>query len=172
MDRQTDGQSDILSSCWRQKRIPFKCLLSRLQARYNFKLQRGEVKIDREYRQTCPAHGGPPVHPIVGETGGARWVMQGLMRFIRARFYSDGESKSRTKGKKSSSISSSNTSSGTSLDRIESGPDPEMIQERRRRRRNPLSLYKPQPDHNPHNCEACLLRRCPRPWRLLKNERY
>lgn len=138
-----------------------------LTARYNFKFQRGEVKIDREYRQTCPTHGGPPVHPMLGETGGARWVMQGLMRFIRARFYSDGESKYRTRGRKSSSISSSNTSSGTSLDRIESGPDPEVVQERRRRRRNPVSLYKPQPDHNPHNCEACLLRRCPRPSRYL-----
>ena len=135
-----------------------------MQARYNFKLQRGEVKIDREYRQSCPRHGGPPVHPMVGEMGGAMWVMQRVMRFIRARFYIDGESKSRTRGKKSSSISSSHASSGTSLDRIESGPDPEVVQERRRRRPNTRPLYKPQPDHNPINCEACLLRRCPRPW--------
>merc|ERR1719312_928161 len=87
------------------------------------------------------------------------------MRFIRARFYIDGGSKSRTRGKKSPSISSSNASSGTSLDRIDSGPDPEVVQERRRRRPNTRPLYKPRPDHNPNNCEACLLRRCPRPWR-------
>jgi len=156
-----------------------------LLVRYNFKLQRGEVKIDREYRQSCPRHGGPPVHPMVGDMGGAKWVMQRLMRFIRARFYMDKKSSSRTRvsterGPSSAgaslyndresgfrsggslSVSSSNTGSGTSLelDRIES--DFEAVRERRRRSR---PLYKPQPDHNPHNCEACLLRRCPRPWR-------
>ena len=138
-------------------------LITLLQVRYNFKLQRGEVKIDREYRQTCPAHGGPPVHPRLEGMGGASWLMQKVMRFIRARFYSDRESKSRTRGKGSLSLSSSQTSSGSSLDTIESGLGSDMARERRRRRRNPL--YKPQPDHHPHNCEACLLRRCPRPWR-------
>ena len=138
-----------------------------LQLRYNFKLQRGEVKIDREYRQCCPAHGGPLVHPIVGAKSGAKWVMERVMRFIRARFYTDRESSSRTGAKKPSSVSSSNSGSGTSLDRIESGPEFEVVRNRRRRRRRLESrpLYRPQPDHNPHNCEACLLRRCPRPSR-------
>ena len=117
------------------------------------------MKIDREYRQSCARHGGPPVHPMLGVMGGAKWVMQRVMRFIRARFYMDRESSSKTGTKTSLSVSSSNTGSGTSLDRIES--DFETARERRRRR----PLYKPQPDHNPHNCEACLLRRCPRPSR-------
>ena len=155
-----DVQVDILV---RDHSTPFQSLIIYpLQLRFNFKLQRGEVKIDREYRQRCPAHGGPLVHPIVGAKSGAKWVMQRVMRFIRARFYTDRESSSRTRVKKSSSVSSSNTGSGTSLDSIESDLEFEVV---RRRRPESRPLYRPQPDHNPYNCEACLLRRCPRPSR-------
>ena len=93
------------------------------------------MKIDREYRQSCARHGGPPVHPMLGAMGGAKWVMQRAMRFIGARFYMDKESSSRTGTMTSLSVSSSNTGSGTSLDRIDSDFE---------RRRRPL--YKLQPD--------------------------
>ena len=132
-----DVQVDILvREHFQEKSPPFQFLIIYpLQLRYNFKLQRGEVKIDREYRQCCPAHGGPPVHAIVGAKSGAKWVMERVMRFIWARFYTVRESSSRTGTVTSLSVSSSNTGSGTSLDRIDSDFE---------RRRRPL--YKPQPD--------------------------
>ena len=94
--------------------------------RYNFKKQIGEVKIDKEYSQRCPVHGGPPVHAMVGDMGGSKWVMQKVMRFIRARFYLDqksGNQNRRTSISRSDvlcsgSSSGSQSGSGTSLDRM------------------------------------------------------
>ena len=51
--------------------------------RYNFHEMRGEVKIDREYRQKCCVHGGHLVQPLLGEMGGTKWVMQKVMHYIR-----------------------------------------------------------------------------------------
>ena len=94
--------------------------------RYNFKKQIGEVKIDKEYSQRCPVHKGPPVHAMVGDMGGSKWVMQKVMRFIRARFYLDqksGNQNRRTSISRSDvlcsgSSSGSQSGSGTSLDRM------------------------------------------------------
>ena len=57
------------------------------QFRYNFALKRGEVKIDRGYRQRCGVHGGDMVRPLVGEVGGGSYVMAKTMGYIRRRFY-------------------------------------------------------------------------------------
>ena len=91
--------------------------------RYNFKKQIGEVKIDKEYSQRCPVHRGPPVHAMVGDMGGSKWVMQKVMRFIRARFYLDQKSGNQNRRNRSDvscsgSSSSSQSGSGTSLDRM------------------------------------------------------
>ena len=52
------------------------------QYRYNFETKTGEVKIDREYRQKCPRHGGKFVPPLVGELGGAKWVMMKVQKSL------------------------------------------------------------------------------------------
>ena len=53
------------------------------QFRYNFAQKRGEVKIDREYRQRCGVHGGDMVRPLVGEVGGGSYVMAKTMGYAR-----------------------------------------------------------------------------------------
>merc|ERR1712211_192314 len=81
----------------------------------------GELKIDREYRQKCCVHGGHLVQPLVGEMGGAKWVMQKTMHYIRRRFYNEPDSRSRNASQgsldsngSSSSSNGSFTTSGTS----------------------------------------------------------
>ena len=151
------------------------------QVRYNFKLQRGELKIMKEYRQTCSIHGGHPVHPTLGKNSGARWMMQGVMRFVRARFYLDKDSKSKTiriedsKSKRKKSDLNSNLCLET-CDNSKSSPGPlcehsvtsswKLVSRNKKNVSNTSApLHKPKPDHNPQNCEACLFRRCPRPKR-------
>ena len=41
------------------------------------------MKVDREFRQRCGRHGGALVTPLLGERGGARWVMMKTARDIK-----------------------------------------------------------------------------------------
>ena len=163
------------------------------QYRYNFETKTGEVKIDREYRQKCPRHGGKFVPPLVGELGGAKWVMMKVQKSILKKYYgaglwltspishrsrnstgSSGDSwdTSTTSSWDTSTTATSgrgetswNNSSSSSSWRQETSCD---IRAReggieRRDERKLLPLYKPLPSHSRENCEACLLRRCPFP---------
>ena len=75
--------------------------------------------------------------------------MQGLMQFIMARFYkrqnciSESESNSSPTSSPVSSSSKKSSPGSASGSKQQKGP--------------------PQPDHEPQNCEACQVGRCPRP---------
>ena len=123
------------------------------QFRYNFEAKQGEVKIDREFRQRCPRHGGVFVRPLVGDKGGARWVMSRLQSYLMRRFYGGGaDVRSLFNRSRNSTGSSVTSETDFSLDNI-----------RREAERKSLPLYKPLPHHYRENCEACLFRRCPIP---------
>merc|ERR1712107_709374 len=99
----------------------------------------------------------------LGEMGGAKWVMQKTMHYIRRRFYNEPDSRSRNSSQgsldsngSSSSSSGSSTSSGTSSSQTSSSSN----SSRRNQRSSKLPLYKPIPDHYPQFCEACMLGRC------------
>ena len=93
--------------------------------RYNFKKQIGEVNIDKEYSQRCPVHRGPPVHAMVGDMGGSKWVMQKVMRFIRARFYLD--QKSGNQNRRTSISRSDVLCSGCQVLALALSPAPEPV---------------------------------------------
>ena len=71
---------------------PDECFLSP-QFRYNFSSNRGEVKIDREFRQRCSQSlAAPVVHPWqfpLLEEGQAGWMMKKLSYKIKKRYYDD-----------------------------------------------------------------------------------
>jgi len=140
------------NSCfWESKEIQVDVMF-----RYNFQARQGEVKIYREYRQRCPQHGGPFVSPLVGEKGGAKWIMVKTAQYIMKRFYGGGAgvvslTSKRTRNSTGSSVSSLEESSRETCGN--SGPG------------RTLPLYKPVASHYRENCEACLLRRCPIPRR-------
>ena len=194
---------EVSSCCWESKEIQVDVLVRQfyfyiinmntyffLQYRYNFENNTGEVKIDREYRQRCPKHGGRFVSPLVGDLGGAKWVMMKAQRSIMKKYYGDGL------GQTISLLNNnqrSRNSTGSSGDSWDSTPSPSSSTSyrqgtswnnsissnsrqgsswdmrarqggpERRDERKMLPLYKPLPSHSREDCEACLLRRCPYP---------
>jgi len=170
-------------SCfWESKEVQVDVLY-----RYNFKTKLGEVKIDREYRQRCPEHGGKFVSPLVGDMGGAKWIMMKAQRSIMKKYYGGGlgvsglfATRSRSRNSTGSSGDSSaweiSTSSGSRQGAGWNNSTSSSMQgaswdggrhghggTERRDERRALPLYKPVPSHLRENCEACLLRRCPIP---------
>ena len=136
------------------------------QFRYNFEAKQGEVKIDREFRQRCPRHGGVFVRPLVGDKGGARWVMSRLQSHLMRRFYGGGADVrslfNRSRNSTGSSVASeTDYSYGLPNSRGENNKSFDNISKEAERKR--LPLYKPLPHHYRENCEACLFRRCPIP---------
>lgn len=159
-------QCSVDSRCsWQSRDVQVDVLI-----RYNFKQKRGEIKIDREFRQRCTIPGGDFVYPQIGDTGGAQWVMFKTMQFIRNRFYGDPNKKNKQRnnsegslGSNASSRASSSWSSSDSFSSRQSGFSSSG-------RYVDLNFYGPQmmdftPDHYRQNCEACLMGRCPFPMR-------
>jgi len=146
--------------------------------RYNFKQKRGEIKIDREFRQRCAIHGGAFVYPQIGDSGGGGWVMFKTMQYIRKRFYQDPNTRSKQRNNSESSLGS-NASSGassswssSSCSSLSSKPSGFSSSGRY----VDFNYFGPQmmdfnPDHYRENCEACLMGRCPFPMKTLMPDR-
>ena len=143
------------------------------QFRYNSEARLGEVKVDREYRQKCPVHGGEFVSPLLGERGGARWIMARTARYIIRRFYGGGPGVVDLVRSRNSTGSSEGSEGDGSYGLSRGSPDKPAVSRKgsrgsaqdpeQRRQERRLPLYKPLPRHSREHCEACLLRRCPIP---------
>ena len=134
-------------------RISFSNLC--VQVRYNFVDQRGEIRVDKEYRQRCPIHGGELVTPLIYDSA-ALYIMHKLQKFIFKKFYSD-ERDSDTRTRHSSLGSSSQSSYDGSYCQQCSFQSPGL---------SPF-LQNMSPDHWYHNCEACVVGRCPLPAKRI-----
>jgi len=143
-----------------------------LMIRYNVIKKVGELKIGREYRQRCPKHGGYLVNPLISEKE-AQWIMNKAMLHIRKKFYFDidqalkrkdlsGGSKKSFENTSISPPKSSNSSSRMRASGDESNSNIKIGQN------SSTSRY--IPDHERNNCEACMLKRCPFPPRILRQQ--
>lgn len=171
-------QCSVDPSCsWQSQDIQVDVLI-----RYNFKQKRGEMKIDREFRQRCGLHGGDLVYPQIGNTGGAKWVMMKTMNYIRKRFYQDPDMKSKQRNNSESSLGSS--SSSASLSWSTSGRRSSSSSQSGRSSRSNISSVSDRymdfgyygycgyaPDHYRQNCEACMMGRCPFPMTTVMSDR-
>jgi hypothetical protein len=181
------------SCSWKSKELQVDVLI-----RYNRRTDDGEVKIDREYRQRCPKHGGHLVFPRLDEEVGAKMVMMKTKNYIQKKYYGGPSFLSLTNNRTRNSTGSSSVSSGgdsTSSSTSSRYTDPSsgsskpggslatssvtQAHSRRgrgtnttRRPKKKLPLYKPVLDHSRENCEACILRHCPYPNRDIPDWQF
>ena len=80
--------------------------------------------------------------------------MMKIRGFIRHRFYSSRPRRT------------SNNSSNSSNSRYDDNNNIKLTPQKK----NPLPYYKPIPDHCRHNCEACMMSRCPVPFRNITRD--
>ena len=107
------------------------------------------MKIVHEYRQRCFVHGGVLVSGLIGDMGGAAWMMMKTRNYIRRRFYDEKQDDDQApKVRVTGNGSRRGGSNGNVETKSKKKDDP---------------YYKPLPDHSPKLCEACLMNRCPLP---------